>query len=147
MSALLRIPQEKIQRALDFFSTPPMDWLPIEEWTGDIPSAPRGQKDGTSSAPRGQTGDSISLGLRTDKGLTDSQKKQTMVGFASAEANASAQTRQFAAAKSRAEAIEAIPEDDRTPGQDAELKKMRALFRAIQKKQAAGDFTPIEETK
>lgn len=55
-----------------------------------------------------------------------------------------AQRRQFAATGVRIQQLEAIPDDDRTSAQDAELKKMREVRKEIQKKQAANDFTPVE---
>jgi branched-chain amino acid transport system permease protein len=42
-------------------------------------------------------------------------------------------------------ALEAISEEDRTSAEAAELKKTRALLKTISKKQAAGDFTPVQE--
>ena len=68
-----------------------------------------------------------------------------MGGFASKEQARSAQTNQFASASARKRELEAITEDERTEEQTAELKKMRALLRAIQKKQTKGDFTPVIE--
>jgi hypothetical protein len=65
-------------------------------------------------------------------------------GFASPEAAMAAQTRQFAAAQATVKRLEAIPEEDRTAKQGEKLKKNRAVVLAIQRKQSAGDFTPLE---
>lgn len=146
MSALTHIPMEKIERALRFFSTAPMDWLVLEVW----PPLPK-RRGGVNVTGEGREKDgSILTGLSTDKGLStdDQQQSNKQNGrFASAEAAAEAQKRQFGAVKSRIEDLERVSEDDRTPEQEAELKKMRGVLKAIQKKQRAGDFTPVEEKK
>lgn len=146
MSALTHIPMEKIERALRFFSTAPMDWLVLEVW----PPLPK-RRGGVNATGAGREQDgSILTGLSTDKGLStdDQQQSNKQNGrFASAEAAAEAQKRQFGAVKSRIEDLERVSEDDRTPEQEAELKKMRGVLKAIQKKQRAGDFTPVEEKK
>lgn len=147
IAALLRVSQQKIQRALDWFSTLPMDWLPLTEWPPNDQKPAAGHLAGTSRAPNGQVKDTISPGL-TDLGLTDDsreRKKETRKVEASPEEQAKNQSRQWRATKGRIEELESIPDDDRTPGQEIDLKKMRALIRAIQKKQAAGDFTPVYE--
>lgn len=54
MAALLRIPQEKIQRALDFFSTTPMDWIEFADAPDSVLSANRQTPDRPPSAGRRQ---------------------------------------------------------------------------------------------
>ena len=54
------------------------------------------------------------------------------------------QTRQFAAVRDTIKRLEAISEDDRSVKQVEKLKKNRALLLQIQRKQTAGDFTPVE---
>jgi len=134
-----------------------MDWLEYVEFPGESPRSPE-----TSPASSGSRGESprnpgkkandpetarqnTTTGERTNVQPTDITKKETMVRFATPEAAASAQARQWAAAKGRTADLESIPEESRSPKQDEELKKMRALSRAIQKKQAAGDFTPVDD--
>ena len=55
MSALTRVPQKDIERAIEFFSTPPMDWLENIEWPGqaqlELPARHQ-TADGTPMADR-----------------------------------------------------------------------------------------------
>jgi hypothetical protein len=119
-----------------------MDWMALEECPGTTPT-PQGQMNGTSSAHEGHIKGGISPGLRTDKGLsTDVREKRKKTAT---QEEAKQQSRQFSANQARKVELESIPDDDRTTGQTAELKQVRLTLRAIQKKQAAGDFTPWEE--
>lgn len=162
IAGLLRQPVEHVELALKFFSTPPMDWLSIEELPGDFPGfpPPAGRPPGdspgylppttTKAHPAGRPPGEFqhpenNQPTSVQQPTTQNKKKKENGRFASPESAAQAQRQQFAAAQARKSELEAMHEDDRTPGEDAELKKMRALIRAIQKKQAASDFTPVEE--
>lgn len=151
ISALTFIPREKVQRALDFFSTAPMDWLQYVDMpsTGKRHSdgtAAAATPDGTAAAPNGHRKGGISSGLRTDRSSTEEEEREREKG-GNATGQADAQRRQFAAVGARILDLQKIPEEDRTEEQEAELKKMRALRKKIQKKQAANDFTPVEGEK
>jgi hypothetical protein len=142
MSALLRIPKEPIDAALRHFSTPPMDWL--EE--AEISVCP--DRSGTLLPARSQHAPSNSARGRTDLIKTDDsgeRDREEMGGHLSAEELRSRQTQQFAAAQARLKALEAVPEEERSEKNRAELKAMKSLVRKIQKKQAHGKFTPVEE--
>jgi len=145
IAALAGIPVEKVQRALSFFSTAPMDWLLHEEWP-DSKAAPNGHRKGTPAAPNGHRKGSKSAGLRTDKGLTETEERENNGGFATPEEARRAQATQFAACSARLKDLEAIPEDDRTAEDEEELKKMRGILKKIQKKQSRNDFTPVADT-
>lgn len=138
---LTRIPKEKIVRALDVLASAPVNWMVHEEMP-DTTATPRGQAGDTTATPGRQAKDTISPGLRTDKGLTELKKESKKA--ASLE-EARLQSRQFSAKQALLADLEAVPDDDRTAGQRAELKKMRAELQALRKKQAAGDFTLTEE--
>ena len=156
LAALTGAAVEKIQRCLKFLSSAPMDWILFDECPGTA-SAPAGQEDdtthtghghGTASAPAGQESGGISPRLMTDKMKTDvGREREEMGGFASKDQSRAAQITQFASASARKRELEAIEEDERTEQEAVELKKMRGLLRAIQKKQAAGDFTPVQTSK
>jgi hypothetical protein len=152
ISALTAIPRDKVQRALDFFSSAPMDWLEFV----DMPTGKRhadgtattGKRhsDGNTSTPAQvptkcrPSADVFSGGL-TDRSSTEEEERERENKLRED------QRRQFAAVGARIAELQSISEQDRTEEQDEELKKMRGLRRKIQKKQAAGDFTPVEATK
>jgi hypothetical protein len=155
---LLRLPVDDCQEALTFFSTPPLDWLELADYPGESPDtlpANDHNCDPTGRSP-GESPDNLPTPGRpsgemrnpTDRTTTVVQrptlKKEIKKGKASPE-EAKQQSRQWSAAKARIADLEAVEEDERTPAQEAELKKMRALVRELQKKQAAGNFTPVEE--
>lgn len=140
MQALTGIPTAKLQRTLDCLSTPPFDWIGYDDLPPQTPAL-AGQSKGTSPALAGQSKGGNSPGLRTDKGLTEGKQKEKK---AASPEEAQLQRQQFAANAARRGELEAIAEDERTAEQRAELKKVRAMLRAIQKKQAAGDFSLVE---
>jgi hypothetical protein len=145
IAALLRIPTEPIERALKHFSTVPMDWIEEAEFPGDgrasaghaQPGAGREPGDGRASATRGK--------IEREK-TTEVERERRDGGLSSEEAR-SRQTQQFAAARARLTTLEAVPEEERTEKNRAELRGMKALVRQIQKKQARGDFSPVEEAQ
>lgn len=137
IAALTGIPEEKIQRALTFFSTAPMDWLLHEEWPGDTSSARSGHPEGSKSAL---------TDVLTDKVLTDCTEEREREGSEeSRKTDRENQRTQFVAARARLQKLEAVPEQDQDAAHRAEIKKNRATISAIQKKQAAGDFSPVPE--
>ena len=143
MAALLRIPLTPIERALKHFSTAPMDWL--EEAEFPFASARSQSADGRLSA-RSQSADGISARLRTERERTEEIERERRKGEGlSAEELRARQIAQFAAATARIKALESVPEEDLTEKNRAELKEMKALAKKIQKKQARGDFSPVEE--
>lgn len=153
IAALSGIPTEKVERALTFFSTPPMDWLAFDEWTGDTPPA-RGRHSGDTPparvCPSGAENSALTellTDVRTDL-LTEptERERERKVELDPTEAS-SRQRLQFRAASIRLQNLEAIPRDERSEAQRAEIKKTRAVVNAIQKKQAANDFTPVEEKR
>ena len=154
MAALLRIPLTPIERALKHFSTAPMDWL--EEAEFPFASARSQSADGRLSArsqsadgrlsARSQSADGISARLRTERERTEEIERERRKGEGlSAEELRARQIAQFAAATARIKALESVPEEDLTEKNRAELKEMKALAKKIQKKQARGDFSPVEE--
>lgn len=154
IAALSGIPVEKVERALTFFSTPPMDWLQHEEWPGDTTAA-RGRQPGDTTAarkcPAGVENSAltevltdVSTDVLTEPEEREREEKGLRIDPKEAKAR---QTAQFAAANARLQKLEAVPRDERSEEQRMDLKKMRALINAIQKKQAANDFTPVEETR
>jgi hypothetical protein len=156
MSALTHIPVPMIERALSFFSTAPLDWLEELEWEGGrqgelpvplgTPSASHQAANGTPSASH-QAANGKSVRGKTDKRKTEEteEREEEYGGFASKEEARQAQTQQFAATSARKRELEAVPKAERDEEQTAEIKKMARLLKAIQKKQRAGDFTPVRE--
>ncbi|MDX1985003.1 MAG: hypothetical protein SFV51_32325, partial [Bryobacteraceae bacterium] len=151
IAALAGIPVAKVERALTFFSTPPMDWLLFEEWPGDTASA-RGRHSGDTASARGRQAEGgksalteVLTDVRTDL-LTDpkEREREEKAELDGKELRAR-QTAQFAAANARLQKLEAVSRDERTPEQRAEIKKTRDVINAIQRKQARGDFAPVEE--
>lgn len=161
---LLRLPVPDVEEALKFFSTPPMNWLELRDYAGDSPaipaaSAPDGRLPGDSPAKKPQSAGSRDKGgrnsaseehpnqptdLERPKNLPEREKNG---GKLSAGDLHGQQKAQFAAAREELSRLQAIPEDERSEAENAELKKTRELVKAIQKKQRAGDFTPVEEKK
>ncbi len=70
MAALTGIPVPKIERALKFFSTPPMDWMAFDECPGTAPT-PSGHHPGTTPAPDGHSTDTVSPRLMTEEVAED----------------------------------------------------------------------------
>src|SRR6185312_3457830 len=138
----------KVQRALDFFSSEPMDWLEL----ADMPTTGRRQGSDTTLTDgkvptKCPPGAEVFAGLRTDKVLTDPEERERENGFGGRKSEAELkkeQQMQFAAAGARIAELPAIPAEERKGEQEDDLKKMRALRNKIQKQQAAGDFTPVE---
>lgn len=164
LANLARVPAVHFERALSFFATAPMDWLEQLEWQDTPPLRPSKHADNrdTTGRPLAESpGDNPEHADNRDttrpisprgkiegRGKTDVLKeREENGGFASKEAAATAQSRQFAAVQSRIKDLEAIPSDDRSVAQDEDLKKNRATLKAIQKKQRGGDFTPVKEGK
>ena len=142
MSALTRIPMKEIERALTFFSTPPLDWLEVSKWdhghAQGTPIADHGHAQGTPwSVP--------TRGKKEDKETEVLKRERRKGGFASEGEAAQGQVRQFAAIQAVKGELEAVDPERRTLEQEEELKKLRGQLRAIQQKQAAGDFTPLTE--
>lgn len=152
IAALAGIPVAKVERALTFFSTTPMDWILHEEWPGDTATT-RGGHLGDTATTRGGEREGRKSALtelltevRTDL-LTDSLKKEIKKKgeeFDPKESRAR-QTAQYAAAAARLQKLVAVPEEDRTEAEAEEIKKTRRMLNAIQKKQVAGDFSPVQE--
>jgi hypothetical protein len=144
---LTRIPIEKIQRTLDFCTTAPMDWLEVLEWPDGAPTGHRRQADGAPTGHR-KANYGISAGLSTDQMKTEDsvQKEREKKGEELDPKEArSRQTTQFAALTAQLRKLEATPAEDRDDAEEAEIKKTRRLLNQIQKKQGAGDFTPVQE--
>lgn len=149
MAALIRIPVEPLQRALNHFSSPPMDWLEEADYPGDgratagraQPLAGSDPGDGRATTTRG----------KTDKEKTTEGEKERRNGGTSLseEELRARQSAQFAAARGRLSTLAELPEEERTENNRAEMARMKVLIRKIQKKQARGDFSPVpvEETK
>jgi len=164
MSALTRIPMKEIERALTFFSTPPLDWLEVSKWdhghAQGTPIADHGHAQGTPIADHGHAqGTPIAdhghaqgtpwsvptRGKKEDKETEVLKRERRKGGFASEGEAAQGQVRQFAAIQAVKGELEAVDPERRTLEQEEELKKLRGQLRAIQQKQAAGDFTPLTE--
>lgn len=154
MAALTRIPAAKFERALEFFSTAPMDWIEQAECPPGAPpghrggtaAAPSGHLVGTSRAEGGHVGGSISPRLKTDSTKTEDSTNKEIKRSGAGPEEAKQQARQFSALAKRRDELEGIGEEDRSAEDEAELKKVRGTLRRIQKKQAAGDFTPVVES-
>lgn len=141
MEALTRIPKAKWERALTFFSTPPMDWMTQDE--SDSPTTPRRHTSDSPTTPPGQAQGGNSPGLSTDLGLsTDSrerEKERTAATVAEIEASRTqagillSQIRELAGRKG-----------DLTLQERADLRKKRAALAKLQEKQAGGDFRPTK---
>ena len=155
ISALTRIPAAAIQRALDFFSTTPMDWLevldfqpvkPVEistpsarhQSTDGTPSARHQSTDGTPSA-RHQSTDGISVRGKTDKEKEGRDLRERDNKDASPEKS----KLQWAATAKQIKALEDLG-SSATVADKQRLRKLRATLREIETKQAAGDFTPVQ---
>jgi len=171
MSSLTRVSSHHFNEALTFFCRPEVRWLEHAEWAapsghsaGAAPSpvsdrdnagTPSGHSAGAAPSPvsdRDNAGRISPRGKIDGRGKTDEgteRKKNGGSGGAPAaldpEAARQAQKTQWAALSARIRELEAVPEEERTPAQDDELKKTRRAQREIQKKQAAGDFTPLRE--
>ncbi len=123
-----------------------MDWIehtdtpPTGRLSGDSPTdtPPTGRLSGDLQHPTDRP---------TTKNKLTSKEREENGGFASKGEARQAQTTQFAALSDRKRDLEAVPEDERTDEQAEELKKTARQIKAIQKKQRAGDFTPVEEGK
>lgn len=159
---LLRQPVPEVEEALKFFSTPPMNWLELREYAGASPADPqnldqRGRLPGDSPAKQPvvassrKEGGRISASEEHPNQPTDLERPKNPSEREKNRGNLSAgdlhgqQKVQFAAARAEVDRLQAIPEDERSEAESAELKKARELVKAIQKKQRAGDFTPVEE--
>lgn len=157
MHALIpMIKAEDFQLALDWFVQPRINWLerleyiPAPELTGNSPGKSPGHPTGHTAAPE-LTGQNSATDRQRDRQSTDRQTSEREREKKGEELDPkelrARQTAQFAAANSRLQKLEAVPRDERSEAQRAEIKKTRAVINAIQKKQAANDFTPVEETK
>jgi len=154
-------PPQAFQEALDHFSLKEVNWLERGEFSarrplpgfapgkppavlppaGDSPGKPPALLPLNSAAPE-NTGKNSATDRQTDR-QTDSKKKERKKAATPEEAKQ--QGRQFAANQSLVMDLEAISDDDRTPEQERELKKRRAVLKSIKARQAAGDFQPLEE--
>lgn len=139
MAMLTRLPQEKIQRALDFFSTAPMDWLLLDEWTDGKPSASHRQAIGPPSDSR-KTGHGISAGLMTDKMMTEDSTVPVLREREPSFARIQASRTQIGVLLGQIRGLEARKAmlDD---AERVELRKKRRALKGLQDKQAAGDFS------
>lgn len=157
IASLLRQPVAYVEQALKFFSTQPMDWIELaelpEDFTGILTTGGSSPGDSPSNLPPNrddaQTAGRISAS-NNQSPLKNQRKVQVTNNKVASPVDSAAaefQKRQFGAVKGRIEELEQIPDDDRTSEQERELKKMRELLKAIQKKQRAGDFTPVQEEK
>jgi hypothetical protein len=147
MSAITQVNQQEIQRALDFFSTTPMNWLEFKDWPGAKQSeftATRQSTDGKPSATRQSTDGNSARGKKNSTKTEEVLERDKRRGFGSVEAEAAAQKTQWVAATSQISKLEAVDEEDRTSAQRAELKKWREVKEEISKKQARGDFSLVE---
>lgn len=152
MGNLMRLPPEFFEEALKFFTTAPMDWLEYVEYSGESPAHPArtGRLSGESPAhpathedTRENTGrNAPSEERRTYKNIRTGEREKNGDSSTPEQLRAQ-QTQQFAAASARRAELQALPEDERTERQTGELKKMARIVRAVQKKQARGDFTPV----
>jgi hypothetical protein len=156
MGNLMRLPAPYFEEALAFFTKPPMDWIEHIEYSpsnaadqesagrtpGESPGVPPSCADEQENVRRNAPSEE----RRTyNKEQRTSKREKENGGFASAEEGRRAQAAQFAALRSRISELESIPEEDRLPAEEADLKKTRGLLRGLQKKQAAGNFTPVRE--
>jgi hypothetical protein len=164
MGNLVRLPTTYFTEALKFFSTAPMDWLELADFPvkesprnpgvaaddPDTARTPRGESprnpgvaaDDPDTARRNSTtGERTNVRLRTN----DQKRERERIdgGFASKGEARKAQLQQFASAQARKRELEGLTEE-LSQDQEEEMKKMRALVKAIQKKQRGGDFTPVE---
>ena len=139
MSALTRIPVADLQRALDFFSTAPMDWLELLDWQGEKQGKlPLGT--GTPSA-RHQTTDGISVRGKTDKEKEGRSRERDKKG-ASPEGMEGSKL-QWASVSKQIRELEAKG-SSATVADKQELRRLRAILRAIETRQAAGDFGTVQ---
>lgn len=162
MASLTRVPTEHFVEALDFFCRPEVSWLELIDWPGQSPgkkpagSNSRDNSGGSSGQSPGKKPDDeksrenagpISLRGKTDKrGKTEgTREREENGGFATQEEARRAQQTQFAALRNQISELERIPEEDRSEEHEEDLKKKRRTLKALQKKQAAGDFTPLRE--
>ena len=143
MGNLTRLPPAFFEEALCFFSSPPMDWLEWVEFSPKkSPTGPaNGADDRENDRPNAATGERTTV-----KNKRSEERERENSGFASKGEARKAQLQQFAAAQARKRELEEMIEE-LSPEQEGELKKMRGLLRVIQKKQRAGDFTPVLEVE
>ena len=152
---LLRLKLAWVEEALKFFSTPPMDWIERVELPAGLLNGAGGQESAGRNAgespgePGVASGGQESAGRNAPTGdvpenvqRTHSVKKKERKKPASPE-ETERQKRQYAANQAIITDLEGIPEDERSPENTESLKNARAAVRAIRKKQAAGDFTPL----
>lgn len=141
LSIMTGLDQSLFDRALRFFVDPPADWLELAEFTGAPADAAAMPGDSTGAPADAAAKTPVHNSTLHDS--TGSTKKR--------EIGAGARMADVAASRTQAGAllgqIKALEGSELTPEVRAELRKKRALLARLQKKQAAGDFSPEQEVK
>ena len=144
--------EKTFKLTLDFVCKKEVGWLeladypPIAEPVPVVPGESPGTPEGSPVVPGESPGTPLIDQIRSEKTRISPEERERRAGFSTPEGEAKAQLQQFAAAQARKRELEALTEE-LTDEQEEELKKMRRLVKAIQKKQRAGDFRPLKEDK
>jgi hypothetical protein len=158
IASLLRLPLSDVEEALTFFATPPMNWLEYVDLPGDFASRKAktdfsqekpGRNAEDSPGSQEKPGRNAASDRPTDRSTPTDQRlkiEKEKEDLDSRELR-KRQSAQFCAADARLQKLEAVPREERSEAQRAEIKKTRGIINAIQKKQAANDWTPVEEIK
>jgi hypothetical protein len=134
IASLLRLPEEPITAAIAHFSNPAIGWLPLEEFTGTLP----GDSPGSVPPSENHRDTAGTISLRGGGSERRTEEREIYI-------KRERHNQQARACLERRKELEAIPDDERTEAQDGELATVRRTLREIQKKQAAGDFSPVSE--
>jgi hypothetical protein len=155
------VPPTAFAEAVEWFLQPKIGWLecvecphlngtapelfPTETPKNAAPTEATGKNSRSVPAPTEATGKNSATDRQTDRHVTDirRERERENSGFTSKGEARKAQLQQFASAQARKRELEALTEE-LSLDQEEELKKMRVLVKMIQKKQRAGDFTPVE---
>ena len=155
MSALIRIPAADIERALNFFSTAPMDWLELIDWEGEKqgtlplkkpavlpPSSAHHQRTaGKPSAHHQRTAG------KTVRGNKDKEKEGGVLerdnNKVPAASGVAASRTQFASVSRQIKELEGKG-SSATVADKQQLRQLRAVLREIEAKQAAGNFETVQ---
>ena len=157
MANLMRLPQTFFEEALAFFSTPPMNWLEAGDWTAPSPADSRPDASGPESSRRlsgkspadsrpDASGPEV---IRRNSASNErtyehtNELRDNNKGRCASLEEKKDQRAQFAALAARRQELEAEAEGDRSPEVKVELREVKGRMRSLQKKQAAGDFTPL----
>ena len=139
LGVMTGLAKETFERALEFFVAPPADWLEIAEFAG-LPAGAAALPGQSAGLPADAAGKAPLYSTVLYSTSTDKREK----GAGARMADVSASRTQVGALLAQIKKIEAQG-GDLTGEERGELRKKRALLARLQKKQAAGDFTPEQE--